>query len=111
MKPFAYITETYDWEGDPAVRECLVFFSGTAIGRFEREKDAKHATLKLRAVKNENRHYIAEVRCAATKELMIEYDTICFINPYHAIDFMKDKMLCSFEWKDIQVEWLPNQKL
>lgn len=110
MKPFAYITETYDWEGDPAVKECLVFFSGTAIGRYEREKDPKHATFKLRAVKNAHGHFNAGVRCAATKEMIFE-NNLAFVDPFNAIEYLKEKILKAFEWKDIQVEWLPNQKI
>jgi hypothetical protein len=110
MKPFAYITETYEWEGDSNVKECLVFFGTTLIDRYNKEHDPKWATFKLRAVKDSDGGYKACVRHALVGELIYENpDSFC--NPLSAIEYLIEHILEPFEIREIEVDWLPKEKL
>ena len=74
ITPACFVSQSYNWDGDPSVMEKLVFFGNTAVANFVQDGNPKHATFKLRSIlTGEEGMYVACVRHPVTLELIYEF--------------------------------------
>lgn len=110
FRPIAQVSQVYDWEGDPAVEECLVFFSLDQIQKFEKDHDVKLATFWMRSVLQGDGTYHGLVRLGATSEVVYEIP-IPTKGQHTTMVLLTDLFLGGFDLKPADLSWVPNTKL
>lgn len=107
LKPTALVSQAYKWEGEDAVEERLVFLSDEQVRDYEKNKDPKQATFKVRSVKQGDGTYAGIVRLGNGYQLW-EYP-LRAQTQMAMLTLMCETLLLSFEIKPVELAWVPDK--